>query len=102
MIVKIGPNDEAIITAENDLDLVSISIFSEEENFKVYPNPTANSLFLSENMKGSSYSIFNSIGAEIQVGYLDTSLDVSSFDSGVYHLVVYHDHTTSTVRFIKK
>lgn len=102
MIVKIGPNNEAVITADNGNDLVNVSIFSEDENFKVYPNPTAENLFLSENLKGSAFSIYNSLGSEIQSGYLGSSIDVSHFKSGVYHLKVYHNNTYSTVRFIKK
>jgi hypothetical protein len=102
MIVKIGPNDEAELTADNDNDLVSIAIFTEDENFKVYPNPTADALFLSESAKGAQYSIYNSLGKQVENGYLGSSIDVSLFKSGVYHLKVYHNNTYSTVRFIKK
>ena len=102
MIVKIGPNDEAIISANLDNDLVSVSVLSQDENFKVYPNPTTETIFLSENLTGSTYSIYNSLGKEVQAGYLDGSIDVSLFESGVYHLKVDHDNTYSTVRFVKK
>lgn len=102
MIVKIGPNDETIVTADNGNDLVSLSTHSKEEGFKVYPNPTASLLYFPTDLNGSRYSIYNSIGKEIQNGFLDSSVDVSVFESGVYHLKVEHENSYSTIRFIKK
>jgi hypothetical protein len=102
MIVKIGPNDEVVITAEEDNDLVSLSVFSKDENFKVYPNPTANKLIIPEKLIGDKYSIYNSLGKEVQRGNLDASLDVSYFNSGIYHIKVLHNNNYSTVRIVKK
>lgn len=102
MIIKIGPNDEYIGSADNGNDLVNVSIMSQDKNFRVYPNPTTETIYLSEDLKGASYSIYNSIGEKIQTGFLDDSLDVSHFKSGVYHLMVDYNSAYSTVRFIKK
>lgn len=102
MLVKIGPNDEAITTVDNNGDLVNISVQSKDQNLKVYPNPTAEKLFLPEKLKGASYSIYNSLGSKVQGGSIDTSIDVSNFRSGIYHIKVLHDNDYSTVRFIKK
>jgi hypothetical protein len=102
MVVKIGPNDETSNTADSGNDLVSVSVISKDQEFKVYPNPTAETLFIPAKLKGCKYSIYNSFGKEIQRGDFDSVLDVSFFKSGVYHIKVLHDDSYSTVRFIKK
>lgn len=102
MIVKIGPNDEVAITPEENIDLVSLSVNNKEEDFKVYPNPAATKLFIPEKLSGEEYSIYNSLGKEVQRGNLGMYIDLSSFNSGIYHIKVLYDNNYSTVRFIKK
>lgn len=102
MLVKIGPNDEAITTADNGNDLVNLSSFSEEENFVVFPNPTTEKLYLPEIFEGKRYLIYNSLGSEIQRGEVANSIDVKHFDPGIYHLNVIHDNNYSSIRFVKK
>lgn len=102
MIVKLGPNNEVVLSPDEDNDLVSVTVLSKDENFNVYPNPTAKKLFFPEILKGERYSIYNGLGKEVQSGNIDSSIDVSHFNSGVYHLKVFHNDNYSTVRFIKK
>lgn len=102
MIVKIGPNEEVQSSADENNDLVSLSVFNKEEDFKVYPNPTATKLFIPEKLEGEEYSIYNSLGKEVQRGSLGEYIDVSVFNSGVYHIKVLYNNNYSTVRFIKK
>ena len=102
MVVKIGPNDEAITAADSGNDLVSIIEFNNEESFSVFPNPTAEKLYLPETLKGETYSIYNNLGKEVQSGEIDSFINVSHFNSGIYHLKVLQENKYSTVRFIKK
>lgn len=102
LVVKIGPNDETSNMAETGNDLVSVSIIKKEEEIKVYPNPTAETLYIPKKLIGSAYSIYNSLGKEVESGYFDDVLDVSLLKSGIYHMKVLKGDNYSSVRFIKK
>jgi len=102
MIVKIGPNDEVETSADENNDLVSLSVFNKEESFRVYPNPAATELIVPEKLFGEEYSIYNSLGKVVQNGELGVSIDVSDFNPGMYHIKVLVNNNYSTVRFIKK
>lgn len=102
MIAKLGPNDESELNSDNGNDLVSLALYSKEEDFKVYPNPASEKILVSEKLNGKKFFIYNSFGAEVKSGYLDSTVDVECLDSGVYSMVVRCNESLTTLRFVKK
>lgn len=101
MIAKLGPNDETTLIANNDNDLVSLTDNEVNEIFRVYPNPTAQKLNIPESLLGKEFTVFNCIGKEINTGFLESVIDVSNYEYGVYQLNILYDSNVLTIRFVK-
>lgn len=76
---------------------------SRYDELVVYPNPTSDKLFVSKKSENTAYTIFNSLGAEIEKGTVSgNSINVSQLDNGVYHLQLSGNDKTSRMKFIKQ
>lgn len=85
------------------LESLSNPIFEAYE-FKIYPNPTNGTLFLSAN-ENFEYEIYNLQGKKIlqgEVNSLSKQLDLSDFSSGVYLLKVDINEVSNTQKIILK
>jgi bacillolysin len=77
---------------------------SEEFNFNLYPSPVEEILNISvaENSK-ANYKIYNLVGQEMKSGNLSqNTVNVASFEKGVYIFEVNDGEKTITKKFIKK
>ncbi len=82
--------------------------FSENINFEITPNPSKDFLnikFSSFNRNNINVEVFNVLGKRIHKGYINQlsfSVDVSSWNNGVYLVKVYDEKSIQTKRFIKQ
>lgn len=99
-IATIGNASDRVDWIENQLILLNTQN-QEVSDIKIYPNPTNRELFFDGITEPVSVSIYDSIGREIQKSTvsLNTALDVSELNSGIY--LLRFDGTSSTVKFIK-
>ncbi len=77
----------------------------EKSTFKMYPNPTSNTLTIENQNVMDSISIYNLLGQEVfkkSVNNTAETINVSSFQSGVYIIKVNIQGEISTQRFLKK
>jgi hypothetical protein len=79
----------------------------DEQSFAIYPNPTGN--FLNVKMAStagnSKLEIFNLHGVIIDsrpVSALETKIDVTTFQNGLYFIRVTNENSSTTQKFIKK
>ena len=73
----------------------------EDKNF-IYPNPVENTLYFKNSKALNEFEIYSIQGALIKQGVLNTSIDVSNIQSGLYHIRVKNDEKWESFRFIKK
>lgn len=72
----------------------------EENNFKVYPNPTTEFINLPSELLGEDYKIYTILGREVDHGKIEsTKLLVESLSEGIYFLKI---KRYTPVKFIKK
>jgi hypothetical protein len=74
---------------------------SNSTGFSVFPNPTEQTLNVTQD---GFIEIFNMQGQRVWSGNMtaNQSLDVSSFNAGVYTITARQEESQSTVRFVKK
>ena len=67
-----------------------LAISSASDAIKVYPNPTADHLFVSKNIGSYHYKLYNLMGNEMLSGASDTNdmIDVNSLPSGYYVIMI--------------
>ncbi|MDO6801190.1 T9SS type A sorting domain-containing protein [Wenyingzhuangia sp. 1_MG-2023] len=90
-----------IVTLEfTDVTIVESSLAVDDikqNSLTIYPNPVANTLFLSKNIK-DEYTVYDMLGQKLLNINTSTSIDVSSLKKGLYILV---NSKGSYVKFIK-
>jgi hypothetical protein len=96
-----GMNTPSFLAIDNVYHYAAAGISEKENIFEVYPNPVISVL----NVKGSEGEIrvFNLKGELLTVSehILETKLDFSDFDSGVYFIEMHHENGVSVQKIIK-
>ena len=92
---------------ELNYGIVSVLDLTQDQDFKVYPNPAENEItvILDKDFKGSSFQIMDLNGKLIFSGDMKSNvakIDISGFDSGLYILKVDSDMYSYQTRFSKK
>ena len=72
-----------------------------ELDMTIYPNPTANYLFIEGNVNPVSISIYNLLGAEVIVKSNTNKIDVSELSNGVYIIKISDGVSQIDRKFIK-
>ena len=91
----------------DDVNYISEFLGVEDLNakgFSAYPNPVNNVLNLRANETITSVAIYNVLGQQVystQVNALNTTVDMSSFDNGVYFVKAVIGNTEGTVKVLK-
>lgn len=95
-----------------DIAIVCPAILESSSEFTIHPNPTENNVFLnvvSGEVKSIQYSIYNSFGVIVlskDLGLhnriINEELDLSSLNSGLYHIRVSVGDSFESKTFIKK
>lgn len=101
MIVKIGPNDESENTAQQGVDLVSISD-EKLESFSIYPNPSSEVLNVSGINIPFNYKILDVQGKEHKKGEGNQQVDISNLPKGMYFLQINSTQNKVIFKFVKK
>lgn len=76
----------------------------ENANFKLYPNPTKDILFLSSEKNITKYVIYNSNGQMIKEENFQISaeeINVADFSSGTYYIKIFSEEKTEVLKWIK-
>lgn len=87
--------------------LIDTQISSDENlsphEIKIYPNPAGEYLFLvGENLIGTPYILFNSIGIAVKQGTIKSAkIEISDFHPGSYYLIL-DDNGVSTIKPFQK
>ena len=79
--------------------------FEEIDEFKIYPNPTSDMLYLElTNMIPLSIKVVDILGAQtiLKINDFDNHLDVSSLKNGAYFIIVELESSIITKKFIVK
>jgi hypothetical protein len=98
-----GAGSGNITVFENDTITLSASSFSlEENNIRVYPNPTDTVLNVASNEAIIQIRIFNVLGKEI-LKTTSKVIDVSQLNQGIYLIEIEEDNNQTIIkRFVKK
>lgn len=86
-------------------DFIGIEEVIEENNVKLYPNPTSGELKIDYNEHESgTVQVINSMGATVMNKELSNSIDLSKLDQGLYLVVILNENgdTLLTERVIKQ
>lgn len=75
----------------------NIGIDLPENNFRIFPNPVQDILFIESTDKKTIYKIFDCAGRCLLTGE-ETAVDVSSLKTGIYLMQI----NNKTLKFIKK
>ena len=82
-----------------------ISGFSKNSGFEIFPNPAENTLYIkSETNQIFSFTIFNELSQKISQGISDKSIaeiDLSTYKSGIYSVLIKSDEKIFSFRFMK-
>ncbi|HOK99231.1 MAG TPA: T9SS type A sorting domain-containing protein [Bacteroidales bacterium] len=73
----------------------------EDKNL-IYPNPVENTLYFKNSKALNEFQIYTIQGTIIKQGVLNTSIDVSDIQSGIYLIRVKNDEKWESFRFIKR
>jgi hypothetical protein len=73
----------------------------ERVNVAVYPNPANETLYV-DNKQIETYTITDVSGKEVLKGILETSINLSELNSGVYFITLIGDKVHSTQKLIKQ
>lgn len=71
------------------------------EPIEVFPNPTTNTIEFKGDIHNLDICITNSIGQKIEVATNNKKIDISTFERGVYFVVISNQQSKKTLRFIK-
>jgi len=88
-------------------DTLSNTEFEQENEFTISPNPAKNKLniALPQVLENASINVFDVLGKRIYTGTLNSlkpSINVTSWNSGVYLVRIANDNTVQTKRFVKQ
>ncbi len=72
-----------------------------DEYFEIYPNPSEDGLIYFRGIENVDTKVFNATGRLIQQGKVESVLDLSSFDSGFYYIVLSHSNQIQTIKVIR-
>lgn len=76
---------------------------STKEKVEIYPNPVANTLFLTSEINGTNVNVYSTLGSLVsQQKVINNSVDVSNLRSGTYFMIFDKDGSKITKKFIKK
>lgn len=83
--------------------VISETYFESESVVRVFPSPANSFINIDGIFTNSEFQIFNSQGVLVQEARIepDQRIDVSAFNTGVYHYVVRNEGTLHTGKFVK-
>ncbi len=89
------------------VDVLSVSEVQSEPTFEISPNPAKNNLNikLANTMTNANVSIYDILGKKVyskSLSRVNTSIDVSKWNAGVYLVRISTDSQTLTKRFVKQ
>ena len=75
--------------------------FNNELN-TFYPNPTSDFISIDENYKDSDFQLINALGEILLEGKIESQLDLSQFENGIYYLQISRNNQiTCTEKIVK-
>ncbi len=89
------------------LDVLSVTEVQRAPSFEISPNPAKNNLNirLDNTMSSANVSIYDVLGKKVysrSLSSVNTSIDVSKWNAGVYLVRISTDNQTLTKRFVKQ
>nr|WP_299200913.1 T9SS type A sorting domain-containing protein [uncultured Brumimicrobium sp.] len=101
MVARIGPGDEVVVSPDTGLDFVSLQ---EEKKsiLTVFPNPTEDLIYFSDNVIGMHYEILNFQGQVVLEGVIESTVSLHDLNSGIYVIKVQDQDQLWTGKIIKR
>lgn len=97
--------DNSIITSGNICTpFLNVNDFDSEE-FKIFPNPVKNILYLKYNHQIDEIVVYNMLGQTLlskPIKNMESSVDISSLPKGSYFVKIIVDGKTKTVKIVKE
>ncbi|MCX6309603.1 MAG: aryl-sulfate sulfotransferase, partial [Bacteroidia bacterium] len=78
------------------------AVIDYSTQLKAFPNPFTNRISINQSVEIESLVLFNAVGQSLWVGKIIEDQDFSGLTAGIYFLKVTSNHTTQTVRLIKR
>lgn len=83
-------------------NLISSDIEVQKPDFKIFPNPTADILYIENMNHPILYSIFDTNGNQLLRGKtIDDTINVQELNSGIYFLIFENEKILSYFKFVK-
>ena len=74
----------------------------KKDDYRIYPNPTTEKIFLSENFNNANYQIISLLGAVVKSGVINNDMiDLSELKPGIYILNIGENNTEVMVKIVK-
>ena len=71
-------------------------------NFQIYPNPTSEYLNIQTKENDYNFSIYNSLGQEVNVTSVENKINITKLLSGIYFIKIQTKSGSAIKKFIKK
>ena len=72
-----------------------------EQHFQLYPNPTTDGWMTLDGAENAQFQLYNSFGVLVQQGKVNSRLDLTQFESGLYYVVLSKDGVSETIKIVK-
>ncbi len=100
-LILLGDNTAALSKIVMDYNSI------QDKDFVISPNPSKDKLNIKlptvhEDLKLEVFDVLGKLIYKVQITHLESSINVSTWKSGVYLVRVFNDKITQTKRFIKQ
>jgi photosystem II stability/assembly factor-like uncharacterized protein len=93
-----------IVTNQPQLVTGAKTNLKAQTDFSIYPNPTKNLLFVTspsiQNIVNVKYKISNTLGQQVKTGTINTSIDISELQAGIYFIEIENNGHWQTKKFV--
>ena len=94
-------NQSSVMYRTIEPDFLNLNSPSKSDFF-VYPNPSQNMLFISENYRQSyEYSIYNSLGILFKTGKMIDAVSIQNLPKGMYIIELFNSSQKTQLSFLK-
>ena len=94
-------NQSSVMYRTIEPDFLNLNSPSKSDFF-LYPNPSHNTLFISENYHESyEYAIYNSLGILVKTGKMNNAVSIQNLPKGIYIIELFNLSQKTQLSFLK-
>jgi photosystem II stability/assembly factor-like uncharacterized protein len=103
IVFAVGDSGLIVVNYPQLLTGQKLSLQTNDEII-IFPNPAKNTLFIKANNGNSlahvKYRILNTLSQQVKIGNLNTSIDISSLEAGIYFIEIENNGQLITKKFV--